>query len=72
VTTTTITILVSGMHCTSCSILIDETLEEIDGVTSASTNLRRETTTVTYDRTRTSAEDIAAEIISLGYFARSA
>ena len=48
-TTTTTTIAVRGMHCSSCAILIDETLEEIPGVASASTNLRQECTTVEYD-----------------------
>jgi len=69
VTTTTTTIAVRGMHCSSCAILIDETLEEIPGVASASTNLRQECTTVEYDPSRTTPDALVAEIIELGYTA---
>ena len=66
------TLSVTGMHCTSCSLLIDETLEELPGVVSSSTDLRRETTTVEYDPAQTSLTAIAAEIVKLGYSARPA
>lgn len=64
------TLAVTGMHCTSCSLLIDETLEELPGVISSSTDLRRETTTVEYDPAQTSSAVIAEEIAKLGYSAR--
>lgn len=63
------TLVVTGMHCPSCSILIDESLEEIPGVVSSSTDLRRETTTVEYDPAQTSLTTIADEIGKLGYSA---
>jgi len=66
---TTRTFAVTGMHCASCGILIDETLEELPGVVSSSTDLRRETTTVEYDPGQTSVDLISAEIVSLGYTA---
>lgn len=62
-----ITLAVTGMHCTSCSSLIDETLEELPGVVTSSTDLRREMTTVKYDPTQTDRDAIAAEIVNLGY-----
>jgi copper chaperone len=65
-------IVVTGMHCASCSILIDESLEELPGVVSSSTDLRRETTTVEYDPTQTSLTTITDEIAKLGYSARPA
>ena len=71
-TTTTTTIAVGGMHCSSCGMLIDETLEELPGVASASTDLRREITTVEYDPARTALEVIVAEITELGYTAEVA
>ena len=71
-TTTTTTIGVRGMHCSSCGMLIDETLEDLPGVASASTDLRRETTTVEYDPARTALEVIVAEITELGYTAEVA
>jgi copper chaperone len=66
------TLSVSGMHCASCSLLIDETLEELPGVVSSSTDLRRETTTVEYDPAQMSLSAIADEIVRLGYSARPA
>ncbi len=66
------TLAVTGMHCASCGLLIDETLEELPGVISASTNLRKETTTVEYDPAQTSPAAIAEEISRLGYSARPA
>jgi copper chaperone len=66
------TLSVSGMHCASCSLLIDETLEELPGVVSSSTDLRRETTTVEYDPVQMSLGAIADEIVRLGYSARPA
>jgi copper chaperone len=67
-----IRLAVTGMHCTSCSLLIDETLEELPGVVTSSTDLRRETTTVEYDPAQTNAVAIAAEIVNLGYAVRPA
>jgi copper chaperone len=64
------TLTVTGMHCSSCGILIDETLEDLPGVASASTDLRRGTTAVEYDPAQTSLEVITAEIAKLGYTAR--
>jgi copper chaperone len=61
------TLVVTGMHCPSCSILIDETLEELPGVVSSSTDLRRETTTVEYDPAQTDLTAIADGIAALGY-----
>jgi copper chaperone CopZ len=66
---TTSTFAVTGMHCASCGILLDETLEELPGVVSSSTHLRRETTTVEYDPAQTSVDLITAEIVSFGYAA---
>lgn len=66
------TLVVTGMHCASCSILIDETLEELPGVVSSSTDLRRETTTVEYDSALTSVTAITEEIVKLGYEVRPA
>ena len=60
---------VTGMHCASCSLLIDETLEELPGVVSSSTDLRRETTTVEYDPAQTTVGALADEIAKLGYSA---
>jgi Cu+-exporting ATPase len=64
-----IKLAVTGMHCASCSLLIDETLEELPGVISSSTDLRRETTTVEYDPAQTTVSAFADQIAKLGYSA---
>ena len=69
---TTATWQISGMHCSSCSILIDEAVEELDGVASSSTSLKRKLTTVTFDATRCDGDQIMATIIEAGYKATPA
>ncbi|MFD9407712.1 cation transporter [Streptomyces sp. NPDC059989] len=34
-------LLIDGMHCTSCGLLIDDELEDLPGVRSAATDTRR-------------------------------
>jgi copper chaperone len=58
---------ISGMHCASCGILIDETVEELPGVRSSHTDLRRSRTTVAYDPDRATAAQIAEAITETGY-----
>ncbi|MFG2298085.1 cation transporter [Streptomyces sp. NPDC048603] len=41
-----VVLLVEGMHCTGCGLLIDDELEELDGVRSAVTNARTGRTVV--------------------------
>lgn len=40
------TLKISGMHCSSCAITIDDALEEIDGVLSSNTNYAQSQTVV--------------------------
>lgn len=37
---TQVTLLIEGMHCGSCGLLIDDELEELPGVRSARTDVR--------------------------------
>ncbi|WP_351231363.1 heavy metal-associated domain-containing protein [Streptomyces sp. NPDC002133] len=39
-------LLVEGMHCTNCGLLIDDELEDIPGVRSSSTDMKAGRTTV--------------------------
>ncbi|MFE6506334.1 heavy-metal-associated domain-containing protein [Nocardioides sp. NPDC057767] len=64
---TTYTWAVTGMHCNSCSILIDEAVEELDGVTSSTTSLKKKLTTVTLDPTRCEPAHVAEAIRIAGY-----
>ena len=61
------TFRVNGMHCASCSLLIDETLEDLPGVTASTTSVRNGRTTVELDTDRTTPSQVAAAITALGY-----
>ena len=61
---------ISGMHCASCAMSIDDEVEELDGVSQSSTSYRKQMTTVVYDEDRTNVDVIAAAVRKLGYEAR--
>ncbi|MCX4632436.1 heavy metal-associated domain-containing protein [Streptomyces sp. NBC_01443] len=44
--TTRMEFAVTGMHCNSCGLLIDDEIEELPGVTSSTTDFRKERTVV--------------------------
>ena len=58
---------VKGMHCASCGLLIDDALEELAGVHRSETDSRRGRTVVRVDRSVTTADDIVAAIVEVGY-----
>lgn len=57
----------NGMHCTSCSVLIDTVLEELDGVKSAKTSYADQKVAVEFDPTQVQLEKLLAAIKSEGY-----
>ncbi len=67
--TTTYTFTVTGMHCASCGMLIDDTLEDLPGVTRSTTSLRAGRTTVDTDPDQTTPQAIIAAIAEAGYAA---
>jgi copper chaperone len=69
-TTTTYRFAVEGMHCASCGLLIDDALEDLDGVTTSATSLRAARTTVEVDPSRSGPDDLIAAIAAAGYTAR--
>ena len=69
-TTTTYTFVVQGMHCASCGMLIDETLEDLDGVASSATSLRAGRARVDLDVARCGPDQVIAAIGEAGYTAR--
>lgn len=62
----------TGMHCRSCSMLIDMTLGDLEGVEDAQTDLASGTTEVSYDPSLVTLEDIIGTIRSVGYEAELA
>ena len=68
----TLTWQITGMHCTSCSILIDEAVQDLNGVTTSHTSLKTQRTTVTFDATQCDADQITTTIVKAGYTASPA
>ncbi|MFS8097413.1 heavy-metal-associated domain-containing protein [Lentzea alba] len=58
---------VSGMHCGSCALLIDDALEDLPGVLSTQTTVKRGRATVELDADQSTPEDVVRAIEELGY-----
>lgn len=69
---TTLTFRVDGMHCASCGLLIDDTLEDLDGVLSTHTSVKAGRTTVEIDPAVCDADAVRAAIAEAGYQAQPA
>lgn len=65
--TTTHVFRIEGMHCGSCALLIDDTLEDLPGVRSTQTTMKQGRSTVELDVSQASPEDVINAIIELGY-----
>jgi|HubBroStandDraft_2_1064218.scaffolds.fasta_scaffold493986_1 Cu+-exporting ATPase len=57
------------MHCGSCVALIEETLDEHEGVTTVRVDLDSARAVVEYDPSTLEVEDICAVIVEAGYAA---
>lgn len=66
---TNTTLKVSGMHCSSCSMLITMNLEDLDGVERVKCDHATGLTEVTYDHTQVDTDSIVREIVESGYSA---
>lgn len=67
---TNLVIQVNGLNCTSCALNIDDTLEQIPGVTSATTSYGKSETVVEFNPELTSEEALKTAITDLGYKVR--
>ncbi len=61
-----------GMHCASCAMLIEDELEELDGVHMASASYPRQRAEVSFDDRRIGSAAILETVGRLGYEARVA
>lgn len=61
---------IDGMHCTSCAMSIDERLEEIEGVFSASTSFPKGQTKIKFDERSVDVAALQQAISELGYEVR--
>lgn len=58
---------IKGMHCASCSAIIEKTLKKVDGVQSATANYGTESVKIEFDAVKTSPHDLSKTIEPLGY-----
>lgn len=58
---------IKGMHCASCVRVIEKSLSEVQGVSSAVVNLATEKASIAYDPSRASAEDLTSAVANVGY-----
>jgi len=64
--TRTVTVEITGMHCASCGILVDDCMEDVDGVVTAQTDLRSGRCIAVVADTVSDAEVLAA-VVEAGY-----
>ncbi len=62
---------ITGMSCATCSGTVEDALDDLEGVASASANYATDEGTVEYDPTETSLEEIYETIEEAGYEAAS-
>ena len=60
---------IDGMHCGSCPLLIDDTLEDLPGVSRSQTELKAGRSTVWLDTAHTDPQQVIDTITDLGYTA---
>ena len=60
-------LVTTGMHCRSCSMMVDMTVDEIDGVAGVTTDHVTGETVVTYDDEQTGLDAIIGAIRAAGY-----
>ncbi|MCA9391126.1 MAG: cadmium-translocating P-type ATPase [Candidatus Magasanikbacteria bacterium] len=61
------TVAIKGMHCASCAITIEKTLNKTDGVDAAQVNYGTETAAIQFDPSKTTLEKLSSTIEPLGY-----
>ena len=63
----TSTFTTTGLHCRSCSMMVDMSLGDLDGVESSETDYVTGKTSVSYDADKVTLEDMYAAIRAAGY-----
>ncbi len=62
-----VTLKLSGLHCISCSLLIDTVLEELEGVHRAKTSYSEQIVEVEFDEGKVEIHRMIAVIKNEGY-----
>ncbi|OGN07955.1 MAG: copper-translocating P-type ATPase [Candidatus Yanofskybacteria bacterium RIFCSPHIGHO2_02_FULL_39_10] len=58
---------IKGMHCASCVLVLEKSLKEVVGVSSANVNLATEKATVEYDSEKVSDKELESAVANVGY-----
>jgi Cu2+-exporting ATPase/Cu+-exporting ATPase len=58
---------VKGMHCVSCSSIIEKTLRKVEGIQSAEVNYATEKAKISFNPAKTNPHDLSKHIEPLGY-----
>lgn len=66
----TVIFQLAGLHCTSCTLLIDNTLEDLPGVKSSTANYAQQKVEVHFDPQQITASKLQKAIETLGYGAQ--
>lgn len=61
------TFSIKGMHCASCVLAIEKSLQKINGVSEANVNLMTEKATVTYDYDKVTDKELVSAVSNAGY-----
>ena len=70
--TATVRLNTLDMHCQSCSMLVQMTVEELGGIQSVTSDYVSGITEVTYDPDLVTVDEIIGAIVSAGYRAQVA
>ena len=65
--TNSATFSVKGMHCASCSAIIEKTFKKTDGVHFAEVNYGTETAKISFDERVTNPDELSKKLEPLGY-----
>ncbi|MDO8498913.1 MAG: cation transporter [bacterium] len=58
---------IEGMHCSSCAMVIDMDLEDLEGVCSCKTSYAKQETEVEFDEEKVGVENLLKTIAKSGY-----
>lgn len=64
--TRTVTVEITGMHCASCGILVDDCLEDVEGVVTSQTSMKTGQCVAVVTESVTDA-DVLAAVVEAGY-----
>ncbi len=61
------TFAIKGIHCASCVVVLEQALQEVTGISSATVNLATEKATVTYDPALVNDKHLSSAVSNVGY-----